>query len=80
MVNVGNNKIAQLVAFFEQKRGYIFLAKLCLRTGKDLTKIKASDPEDIELLKRVKAVAKELGVTEAEIESGLQTKEGIELK
>ena len=71
METATTNKIPQLIDFLEKIKGYFFLARLCLKVGRDLTEIKTDDPEDPELLGKVKQAAKELGALDTELEKSL---------
>jgi len=66
------NKIKKLVDIFEGTRGYFFLARLCLKVGQDITKIKEDDLEQPELLEKVEHEAEKLGISRSELESFLK--------
>jgi len=65
------NEVKQFIDFFQEKRGYFFLARLCLKVGRDLTKIEESAPAEPELLGRIEKAAKELGVSEGELNEAI---------
>ncbi|MDD5145415.1 MAG: hypothetical protein PHF44_00990 [Candidatus Pacebacteria bacterium] len=65
------NKITQLVNRLIERRGYFFMARLCLKVGRDLTEIKDDTAEDPELFAKIITITKELGVSDKEIEEAI---------
>lgn len=69
------NNTEKIADFFLQEKGYFFLARLCLKVGRDLTKIAPEESKDPGLLEKIGGAAEELGVSREEFNRAVNSAE-----